>query len=210
MSNTEWKIPAIKYHQLHGLDKSHPIPGKKTHGPELQIGNLKIFGWWKNRIEKTYHKYKSYSDCRIILQSSFFAMLVPFVCFDLPAWLYWFEGGTFAIRNFDPSDPISAVFFAPLIETFLVFFPLLEISRHICLPRWLSYPAIIIFFESLHDQRSFLQHPFMWMTAYMFIVAYEAGRTRSLLHALLFCTIVHEAYNISCYLLHPRLYQSLF
>jgi hypothetical protein len=49
----------------------------------------------------------------------------------------------------------------------------------------------------------------MWMTGYMFIIAYEAGRTRSLLHAILFCAIVHEAYNLSVFLLDPSLYPNL-
>jgi hypothetical protein len=48
------------------------------------------------------------------------------------------------------------------------------------------------------------------MTGYMFIVAYEAGRTRSLLHAILFCAAVHEAYNLSCYILSPALYPTPF
>ena len=57
MSDTNWKIPAIKYHQLHGLDKSHPLPKTKLHGKEFEIGSIKIFAWWRNRVEKTYIKY---------------------------------------------------------------------------------------------------------------------------------------------------------
>ena len=86
----------------------------------------------------------------------------------------------------------------------------LEIFRIISLPRWFSYPLIFIFFEALHDQRSLFEHPIMWMGGYMLIVAYGAGRTRSLLHAILFCILVHEAYNLSCYLLHPALYPNPF
>jgi hypothetical protein len=197
MSNTDWKIPAIKYHQLHGLDKSHPIP-------------IKIFAWWRNRVEKTYHKYKSYSDIRIIIQSFLFSLPLPFLYFHLLGWIHWFRGGLFYGPGMDPNQPISAIIFAPILETLLIFLPLLEIARAISLPRWFSYPAIFFFFESIHVQRSFFEHPFMWMTGYMFIVAYEAGRTRSLLHAILFCSIVHEAYNISCYLLNPALYPSPF
>ena len=51
------------------------------------------------------------------------------------------------------------------------------------MPRWFSYPVIFIFFESLHDQRSFFEHPVMWMAGYMFIVAYEAGRIPKKLYA---------------------------
>jgi hypothetical protein len=109
----------------------------------------------------------------------------------------------------DPHLPISAVIIAPIFETLVFFVPLLEIARAISLPRWFSYPLIFVYFESLHDQRFFFEHPIMWMTGYMFIVAYEAGRTRSLLHAILFCAIVHEAYNLSVFLLNPSLYPSL-
>ena len=210
MSDTNWKIPAIKYHQLHGLDKSHPIPKTKLHGKEFEIGSIKIFAWWRNRVEKTYIKYKSFSDLRIIIQSFLFTLPLPFLYFNLLGWIHWFGGGHFYGARMDPNEPISAIIFAPIIETLIFFFPLLEISRIISIPRWVSYPAIFFFFESLHDQRSFFEHPFMWMTGYMFIVAYEAGRTRSLLHAIVFCTIVHEAYNISCYLLNPALYPSPF
>ena len=59
-------------------------------------------------------------------------------------------------------------------------------------------------------KRSFFEHPVMWMTGYMFIVAYEAGRTRSLLHAILFCIIVHEAYNLLVCVIDPGLYPTPF
>ena len=67
-----------------------------------------------------------------------------------------------------------------------------------------------LLFESVHDQRSFFEHPVMWMTGYMFTVAYEAGRTRSLLHAILFCIIVHEAYNLLVCVIDPGLYPTPF
>ena len=210
MSSSDWKIPAIKYHQIHGLEKSHPIPEANAKAAGLESGSSTLFSWWRNRVEKTYAKYESYSDLRILFQTFLFSLIIPFLYFDLPLWIHWALGGQFGSPNVDPSEPISAVIFAPIIETLIIFLPLLEIARAISLPRWFSYPVIFIFFESLHDQRSFFEHPVMWMTGYMFIVAYEAGRTRSLLHALLFCAIVHEAYNLSCYLLSPVLYPSPF
>ena len=125
-------------------------------------------------------------------------------------WVRWFNGQNFYIHNFDPNHSIYAVFFAPIFETFIFFFIPLEIFRLISSPRWLSHALIIFFFEGVHDQRSFFEHPVMWMTGYMFIVAYEAGRTRSLLHAILFCIIVHEAYNLLVCVIDPGLYQTPF
>lgn len=205
----DWKIPAVKYHELNGLDKNDAYPKSTYDGSDFEIGSLPLFSWWRNRVEKTYDKFKGYSDIRILFQSFLFSLIIPFLYFHLPSWIHWLLGGQFGDTNMHPYEPISAVIFAPIVETLVVFLPLLEIARVISLPRWFSYPLIFVFFESLHDQRSFLEHPIMWMTGYMFIVAYEAGRTRSLLHALLFCAIVHEAYNIAVFLLDPSLYPSL-
>ena len=205
----DWKIPAVKYHELHGLNKSHPYPKSTYDSSGFEIGRLRLFSWWRNRVEKTYAKFKGYSDRRILVQSSLCSLFIPFLYFNLPSWIHWLLGGQFGGAKMDPHGPLSAIIFAPIFETLVFFVPLLEIARAISLPRWFSYPSIFIFFESLHDQRSFFEHPIMWMTGYMFIVAYEAGRTRSLLHAILFCAIVHEAYNLLIFLLDPSLYPSL-
>jgi hypothetical protein len=210
MSDEECKIPAIKYYQLHGLDKDHPYPSSNDSGSGFEFGSLPVFAWWRDRVEKTYAKYQGYSDFRILLQCFLFSFAIPFLYFDLPLWIHWFAGGHFGGELLRSSEPIYAVIFAPLLETLIFFVPLLELVRLLSMPRWFSYPLIFFFFESLHDQRYFFEHPLMWMTGYMFIVAYEAGRTRSLLHAIVFCAIVHEVYNLSCYLLDPRLYPNPF
>ena len=209
MSETDWKIPAIKYHQLHGLDSRTPIPKRNAY-PKDEIENIPILGWWKKRVENTYNTYRAYSDIRILLQCFLFCLPLPFFYFCFMDWIRWFNGLAFNISRLDPNEPIYAVIFAPIIETFIFFLIPLEIARLISLPRWFSYPLLFIFFESIHHQRSFFEHPIMWMTGYMFIVAYEAGRTRSLLHAIIFCILVHEAYNLSCYLLHPAIYPNPF
>jgi len=205
----DWKIPAVKYHELNGLDKSHPYPKSTCDGSDFEIGSLPLFSWWRDRVEKTYARFKGYSNTRILFQSFLISLIIPFVYFALPSWIHWLLGGQFGGPRMDPHLPLFAVIFAPIFETLIFFVPLLEIARAISLPRWFSYPLIFVYFESLHDQRFFFEHPIMWMTGYMFIVAYEAGRTRSLLHAILFCAIVHEAYNLSVFLLDPSLYPSL-
>ena len=166
--------------------------------------------WWRNRVEKTYAKYKGYSDSRILFQCFLFSLLIPFVFFGLPAWFHWFAGGYFSGRGIDAGESIYAVLVAPVLETLIFFVPLLEIVRVLSMPRWFSYPLVFVFFESLHDQRYFYEHPLMWMTGYMFIVSYEAGRTRSLLHGIVFCTAVHEAYNLAVTLLDPSWYPNPF
>ena len=56
MSDTDWKILAIKYHQPHGLEESHPHPKRNRNGSEFQIGTLAVFALWRNRLEKTYQR----------------------------------------------------------------------------------------------------------------------------------------------------------
>ena len=209
MNSDEWKIPAIKYHQLHGLHPNTQLPKRKDLSSGV-IDNVPILGWWKNRIENTYNKYRKYSDIRILLQCFLFTLPVPFIYFCFMDWIRWLNGTGFNISRLDPNEPIYAVIFAPIIETFIFFLIPLEIARLISLPRWFSYPLLFFCFEGIHDQRSFFEHPVMWMTGYMFIVAYEAGRTRSILHAILFCILVHEAYNLSCYFIHPAIYPNPF
>ena len=209
MKSDDWKIPAIKYHQIHGLAPSTPIP-KRTDSSSDEIQNIPLLGWWKNRVEKTYATFQGYSDIQILVRCYFFSLLIPFIYFKFLPWCLWLSGQKFYISGMDPNEPIYAVIFAPIIETLIFFFIPLEIFRVISLPRWFSYALIIFCFEGIHDQRAFFEHPIMWMTVYMFIVAYEAGRTRSLLHAIFFCIFVHEAYNLSCFLLHPALYPNPF
>ena len=210
MSDEEHKIPAIKYYQLHGLDKNHPYPKSNESNPDSEIGSLPLISWWRHQVEKTHAKFKGYSDIRILFQSFLLSFIIPFLYFCFPAWIQWFGGKDFGGQEWGPNEPIYAVIIAPIFETLIFFVPLLEITRHLSFPRWLSYPLIFLFFESLHSQRFFFEHPLMWMTGYMFIVAYEAGRTRSLLHAIVFCTIVHEAYNLSVTLLDPSIYPNPF
>ena len=210
MRDNDFRIPAIKYYELHGLEKDHPYPSSNDSSSGFEFGSLPILAWWRNRVEKTYIKYKGYSDLRILLQCFLFSLLVPFLFFGLPAWIHWLAGGRFGGQFMDAGESLYAVIFAPILETLVIFLPLLELVRVLSLPRWFSYPLVFVFFESLHDQRYFFEHPFMWMTGYMFIVAYEAGRTRSLLHAIVFCAIVHEAYNLAVTLLDPSLYPSPF
>jgi len=203
MSDDDYRVPAIKYYQLHGLEKGHPYP--QSSDSECAVASLPLISWWSNRVERTYAKFNGFSDIRILFQCFFLSLIIPFCYFNLPLWFYFSDGGYF-VGKIDPDEPIFAIFFAPIIETLIFFFPLLEVARYLSLPRWFSYPLIFVFFESLHDQRHFFEHPLMWMTGYMFIVAYEAGRGRSLLHAILFCTIVHEAYNLAICLLDPSIY----
>ena len=210
MSQKNFRIPAIKYYELHGLEKGHPYPSSNNKDSEFEFGSLPVIAWWRYRVEKTYAKYKGYSDFRILLQCFLFSLLIPFLCFGLPSWIHWFAGGYFSGRGMDAGESLYAIVVAPILETLIFFVPLLEIVRVLSLPRWFSYPLVFVFFESLHHQRHFYEHPLMWMTGYMFIVAYEAGRTRSLLHAIVFCAIVHEAYNLAVTLLDPSLYPNPF
>ena len=41
MNETDWKIPAIKYHQLHGLDSRTPIPKRNAY-LKNEIENIPI------------------------------------------------------------------------------------------------------------------------------------------------------------------------
>lgn len=205
MSEDDYRVPAIKYYQLHGLKKGKPYPGSPESDSESFFASLRLVSWWSNRIEKTYVTFKEYSDMGILWRCFFLSLIIPFCYFNLPLWIYVLDGGYF-VGKMDPDEPIFAVFFAPLFETLIFFLPLLEVARYLSLPRWFSYPLTFVFFESLHDQRNFFEHPLMWMTGYMFIVAYEAGRVRSLIHAIVFCTLVHEAYNLSIWLLDPSIY----
>ena len=185
MSDKDFRIPAIKYYELHGLDKDHPYPRSRAKFPNL---NSVLFPFCLGGAT-------GLKDLRQV-QGIFrfpdpfamfpFSLLIPFVFFGLPAWFHWFAGGYFSGRGIDAGESIYAVLVAPVLETLIFFVPLLEIVRVLSMPRWFSYPLVFVFFESLHHQRYFYEHPLMWMTGYMFIVSYEAGRTRSLLHGSYF------------------------
>ena len=153
---------------------------------------------------KTYATFQGYSDIQILVRCYFFSLLIPFIYFQFLPWCLWLSGQKFYISGMDPNEPIYAVIFAPIIETLIFFFIPLEIFRVISLPRWFSYALIIFCFEGLHDQRAFFEHPIMWMTAYMFIVAYEAGRTRSFFtrFSFVFLYMKLTTCRVSCYILH--------
>ena len=73
-----FRIPAIKYYELHGLEKGHPYPSSNNKDSEFEFGSLPVIAWWRNRVEKTYAKYKGYSDFRILLQCFLFSLLPTF------------------------------------------------------------------------------------------------------------------------------------
>ena len=78
MSDKDFRISAIKYYELHGLDKDHPYPRSEGGVSEFEFGSLPVLSWWRNRVEKTYAKYKGYSDSRIPLSNvSFFPYSFP-------------------------------------------------------------------------------------------------------------------------------------
>ena len=209
MSDEEFKIPAIKYYELHGLEKGHPYPSSNNKDSEFEFGSLPVFAWWRNRVEdlrqvQGLFRFPDPSAMLPVFPSHTFSLLrLAFVDPLVRRRILQWQGHgcrRILIRNRFRTHPGNPDFLRPVARDRprAVFASLVLLSFGFC------------FFESLHHQRHFYEHPLMWMTGYMFIVAYEAGRTRSLLHAIVFCAIVHEAYNLAVTLLDPSLYPNPF
>ena len=110
-----------------------------------------------------------------------------------------------------PTPRFFSIIFAPALETLIWFLPILEIARLIRIPQWMAIPTFAFFFEFiLHTHRDFAAHLIMYPACIMLVVAYEAPRRRSILHAFTFAAAVHEAYNFSIHMLSPLMYTGLF
>ena len=77
-------------------------------------------------------------------------------------WIRWFNGQKLSIILTQIIRSMQ-YFLHPFLKLLFFFLIPLEIFRLISTLRWLSY-ALIISFEGVHDQRSFFEHPVMWMT----------------------------------------------
>jgi len=195
----DWSIPSVKHAKLYP-------EGKKPRNH----CDLPVLTWLKSFFDRIVKRYERVSEVRLLVEIYLCTLFLPFLFFKLPQWASWLDGA-YARNWFDPHHTFFSIIFAPVLETLIWFLPILEIARLIRIPQWVVIPTFAFFFEFiLHTQRDFAAHLIMYPGCIMLVVAYEAPRRRSILHAFTFAAVVHEAYNFSIHMLSPLMYTGLF
>ena len=146
MSQKNFRIPAIKYYELHGLEKGHPYPSSNNKDSEFEIGSLPVIAWWRNRVEKTYAKYKGvfrfpdpFAMLPVFPSHTFslfrFAFVDPLVRRRILQW----QGHGYRrilIRNRCRTHPGNPDFLRSVAR---------DRSRAVFCRRWFSYPLVLFF-----------------------------------------------------------------
>ena len=192
----DWSIPSVKHAKLYPEGKK---PRKISRWG----------GWIQSFVETILQRYERVSEIRLLMETYLIALVLPTLFSKLPMWYHWSHDRMTRVHLFEPHEPLSAVLVAPIMETLFIFVPVLEIARFIGVPRWLTTLGFTVFFECLHSQRDWDWHLLMLPGIFMLVVAYEAPRRRSLVHAIVFAITVHEAYNLAIFVLDPRSYEFL-
>lgn len=161
-------------------------------------------------IERIIARWAGMNESRVLLESYLLCSLLPVVFFTLPSWSKVGNGGVYRGGVVDYSMGLDAILFAPILETVLIFAPILELCRVLkARPLWVVL-CFALFFESIHTQRDFLGHLTLYPTMLSMTMLYLAMRKKSFLHAVLFTAVVHEVYNFTVLMGNAYTYEHFF
>ena len=153
-------------------------------------------------------RWQRISEGRVLGESFLFCSLLPCLFMVVPTWSAYFSGAFTRDYLVNPGRSISAILYAPIIETIIYFVPILEICRKLkASPTWVVL-LFALFFEMLHT-RSLYGHFVLYPTNVTLTVLYLSMRERSFWHAFLFTAVVHEFYNLFVSVANPLSYKSL-
>ena len=164
----------------------------------------------QNFFEKLILRWSTISESKVLLESYLICIFVPLIFYLVPEWMMVSNGKIHREGLYDYSSGLSAILFAPIIETIFIFVPVLEFLKFCKIkPIW-TILGFAMFFELLHTQRGFFQHLILYPTMISMTVVYLSMRKKSFLHALLFTGVVHEFYNFTVVMASPLTYEKFF
>ena len=161
-------------------------------------------------FEKLLIRWNRLSEGRVVIESYFICLLLPFVFYIIPSWLSVSGGKIHRDGLVDYSMGLAAIFLAPILETIFIFVPVLEVCRYFRVRLAWSILGFALFFELLHTQRDFLGHLLLYPSMISMTLLYMAMRKKSFLHALVFTIAVHEFYNFTVVMGSPSTYDKFF
>ena len=161
-------------------------------------------------LERMITRWSGLNESRVLLESYLLCSLLPVVFFTLPSWSEVGNGRIYRDGVVDYSMGLIAILFAPILETLLIFAPILELCRVLkARPLWVVL-CFALFFECIHTQRDFLGHLALYPTMISMTMLYLAMRKKSFLHAVLFTAVVHEVYNFTVVMGNAYTYERFF
>jgi hypothetical protein len=140
-------------------------------------------------------RWQKISEMRVLAESFLFCSLLPSLFYLLPAWSAYFSGAFTRDYLVNPGRSVGAILSAPIVETAILFVPILEICRKLKVPPVWTILCFAAFFESLHTFRGFFGHLILYPSGVTLTVLYLSMRERSFWHAFLFTAVIHELYN---------------
>ncbi len=161
-------------------------------------------------LERMITRWSGLNESRVLLESYLLCSLLPVVFFTLPSWSEVGNGRIYRDGVVDYSMGLTAILFAPILETLFIFAPILELCRALkARPLWVVL-CFALFFECIHTQRDFLGHLALYPTMLCMTMLYVAMRKKSFLHAVLFTAVVHEVYNFTVVMGNAYTYERFF
>jgi hypothetical protein len=160
-------------------------------------------------VKRWIRRWQKISEMRVLAESFLFCSLLPSLFYLLPAWSAYFSGAFTRDYLVNPGRSVGAILSAPIVETAILFVPVLEICRKLKVPPVWTVLCFAAFFESLHTFRGFSGHLILYPTGVTLTVLYLAMRDRSFWHAFLFTAVIHELYNAFVSFANPLSYRFL-
>ena len=108
--------------------------------------------------------WQKVSEMRVLAESFLFCSLLPSLFYLLPAWSAYFSGAFTRDYLVNPGRSVGAILSAPIVETAILFVPILEICRKLKVPPVWTILCFAAFFESLHTFRGFFGHLILYPT----------------------------------------------
>ena len=160
-------------------------------------------------FEKLIIRWNRLSEGRVVIESYFICLLLPFVFYIIPSWLSVSGGKIHRDGLVDYSMGLAAIFLAPILETIFIFVPVLEVCRYFKVHLSWSILGFALFLNFAYAERFFRSSSFI--SIYDFNdFAIHGDEEEIFLHALVFTIAVHEFYNFTVVMGSPSTYDKFF
>ena len=160
----------------------------------------------RNVIDRIIRRWSTYSELKLLAITLMLTVALPVVFLYIPAWSYALSNNFYGMENYTLPEVMQIVIYAPVLETLLLFLPVLEIARRLGYTGSRSAVVFALIFEALHFHRELYDHLYLFFVGLIFVMVYVALRRRSFISAVVTTMSLHMFYNTIVLLLDPNTY----
>lgn len=160
----------------------------------------------RNVIDRIIRRWSTYSELKLLAITLMLTVALPVVFLYIPAWSYALSNNFYGMENYTFLEIMQIIIFAPVLETLLLFLPVLEIARRLGYTGSRTAVVFALVFEALHYHRELYDHMYLFFVGLIFVMVYVALRRRSFLSAVVTTMSLHMFYNTIVLLIDPNTY----